>query len=67
MFEKALYIATVGEEQQSGIPVCTISARDPTGGPVTYSMLSLLDARSQTLFAIEPHNGIVSTAATLDR
>ncbi|KAI5754092.1 hypothetical protein M8J77_005676 [Diaphorina citri] len=67
VFEKALYIATVGEEQQSGIPVCTISARDPTGGPVTYSMLSLLDARSQTLFAIEPHNGIVSTAATLDR
>uniref|UniRef100_A0A8D8VR67 Protocadherin-like wing polarity protein stan n=1 Tax=Cacopsylla melanoneura TaxID=428564 RepID=A0A8D8VR67_9HEMI len=67
VFEKALYVATVAEEQQSGIPVCTIAARDPTGGPVTYSMLSLLDARSQTLFAIEPKNGVVSTAATLDR
>jgi cadherin EGF LAG seven-pass G-type receptor 1 len=35
------------EEQPPGALVTTVKARDPENSPVSYSMLSLLDSRSQ--------------------
>ncbi|KAG8278057.1 Cadherin EGF LAG seven-pass G-type receptor 2 [Homalodisca vitripennis] len=67
VFEKVLYTATVAEEQPAGLSVCTVSARDPAGGPLSYAMVSLLDARSQGMFTIDPKSGIVSTLTSLDR
>ena len=46
-FEQSLYIASVMEEKPAGALVATVKARDPENSPVTYSMLSLLDSRSQ--------------------
>lgn len=49
-FEQALYVANVVEEKPSGIVVATLRARDPENAPVTYSMTSLLDSRSQVSY-----------------
>lgn len=67
VFEQLLYVASVEEEREPGLAVATLKARDPEGGTVKYSMSSLLDARSQTLFHLEPGNGRVTTRARLDR
>lgn len=67
VFEQLLYVASVEEEKDPGVSVTTVRARDPEGGSVKYSMSSLLDARSQTLFALEPVTGRVTTKARLDR
>ncbi|KAK7789529.1 hypothetical protein R5R35_000833 [Gryllus longicercus] len=66
-FEKALYIESVVEERPSGIRVATVKARDPENSPVTYSMVSLLDSRSQGMFAVDPMSGVVTTLTSLDR
>jgi cadherin EGF LAG seven-pass G-type receptor 1 len=47
--------------------VASLSAHDPEGAAVTYSMVSLLDSRSQGLFSIDPSSGSVTTKAKLDR
>lgn len=67
VFEKVLYTATVAEEQPAGASVCTVSAKDPAGGPLTYAMVSLLDGRSQGMFTIDDKSGLVSTLTSLDR
>jgi cadherin EGF LAG seven-pass G-type receptor 1 len=46
-FEQTLYVASVMEERPPGTLVTTVKARDPENSPVSYSMLSLLDSRSQ--------------------
>lgn len=46
-FDQALYIANVIEEKPPSVIVVTLRARDPENSPVTYSMTSLLDSRSQ--------------------
>ncbi|KAL7022348.1 hypothetical protein ACKWTF_012208 [Chironomus riparius] len=66
-FEQQHYIATVLEEQLSGVKVTTVQARDPEDSPVVYSMISPSDSRSQTMFKIDSKSGIVTTSATLDR
>lgn len=66
-FEQALYVAAVDEEKEPGAPVTTVRARDPEGGSVRYSMTSLIDARSQALFLLDPATGRVTTRAKLDR
>nr|XP_018907159.1 PREDICTED: protocadherin-like wing polarity protein stan isoform X2 [Bemisia tabaci] len=66
-FERALYVASISEEQPPGLSVCSVVARDVEGSSSTYSMVSLLDARTQSLFSIDTKSGLVSTAATLDR
>lgn len=38
-FEKALYVASVLEEQSPGASVTTVKARDPEDSPVVYSMV----------------------------
>jgi hypothetical protein len=47
--------------------VAILSAHDPEGAAVTYSMVSLLDSRSQGLFGVDPATGVVTTKAKLDR
>uniref|UniRef100_A0A1I8NR21 Protocadherin-like wing polarity protein stan n=1 Tax=Stomoxys calcitrans TaxID=35570 RepID=A0A1I8NR21_STOCA len=66
-FEQALYVASVLEEQPAGSSVTTVRARDPEDSPVVYSMVSLLDSRSQSLFKVDSRTGIVTTSASLDR
>ncbi|XP_023246804.1 protocadherin-like wing polarity protein stan [Copidosoma floridanum] len=66
-FEQALYVEAAEEEKDPGIPVVTVKARDPEGGSVRYTMSSLLDARSQSLFSLDPTSGKVTTTARLDR
>lgn len=66
-FEQALYVASVLEEQPSGASVTTVRARDPEDSPVVYSMLSLLDSRSQSMFKVDSRTGIISTSTSLDR
>lgn len=66
-FDQPLYIAAVPEEQPAGITVTTIGATDPENQPLTYSMTSLLDARSQQFFTLDSKSGMVSTTSKLDR
>lgn len=66
-FEQALYVASVLEEQPAGSTVTTVRARDPEDSPVVYSMLSLLDSRSQSMFRVDSRTGVVSTTLSLDR
>lgn len=66
-FEQALYVASVLEEQPAGATVTTVRARDPEDSPVVYSMVSLLDSRSQSLFKVDSRTGVVTTSASLDR
>lgn len=66
-FERALYVASVPEEQPPGVSVCSVTARDPDGGIVTYSLVSLLDSRSQSMFGIDVNSGVVSTLTSVDR
>lgn len=66
-FEQALYVASVLEEQPAGSSVTTVRARDPEDSPVVYSMLSLLDSRSQSMFKVDTRTGVVTTSTSLDR
>ncbi|XP_043461123.1 protocadherin-like wing polarity protein stan isoform X2 [Leptopilina heterotoma] len=66
-FEQPLYVATVEEEKEPGESVTVVRAKDPEGGLVRYSMTSLLDGRSQSLFVLDSITGRVTTRARLDR
>lgn len=66
-FEQALYVASVLEEQPAGSTVTTVRARDPEDSPVVYSMLSLLDSRSQSMFKVDSRTGVITTTTSLDR
>ncbi|XP_018329600.1 protocadherin-like wing polarity protein stan [Agrilus planipennis] len=66
-FEQHLYVVSVLEECDPGIVVTTVRARDPENSPVTYSMTSLLDSRTQSMFDIDPKSGTVTTKVKLDR
>lgn len=66
-FEQPLYTASVLEEQPSGVSVITVRARDPEDSPIVYSMVSLVDSRSQSMLKIDSRSGLISTSASLDR
>ncbi|KAF7994935.1 hypothetical protein HCN44_004407 [Aphidius gifuensis] len=66
-FERGLYTAAVEEEKEPGELVTIVRARDPEGGTVHYSMMSLLDARSGVLFLLDSTSGKVTTRSKLDR
>ncbi|XP_065173819.1 protocadherin-like wing polarity protein stan isoform X2 [Atheta coriaria] len=66
-FEQHLYVVSVLEECEPGVVVTTLKARDPENSPVTYSMTSLLDSRTQSMFDIDSKTGIVTTKVQLDR
>lgn len=66
-FEKHLYVASVLEECDPGVVVTSVKARDPENSPITYSMVSLLDSRTQSMFDIDNKSGTVTTKVKLDR
>ncbi|KAK4875010.1 hypothetical protein RN001_011432 [Aquatica leii] len=66
-FEQHLYVASVLEECDPGLVVTTVKARDPENSPVTYSMTSLLDSRTQGMFDIDGKMGTITTKVKLDR
>lgn len=66
-FEQHLYVASVLEECEAPVAVTTVKARDPENSPITYSMTSLLDSRTQAMFDIDQKTGVVSTKVQLDR
>ncbi|XP_076265474.1 protocadherin-like wing polarity protein stan isoform X1 [Rhynchophorus ferrugineus] len=66
-FEKHLYVASVLEECEPPVIVTTVKARDPENSPITYSMTSLLDSRTQAMFDIDAKSGVVTTKVQLDR
>ncbi|XP_066248043.1 protocadherin-like wing polarity protein stan isoform X1 [Euwallacea similis] len=66
-FEQHLYVANVLEECEPPVIVTTVKARDPENNAITYSMTSLLDSRTQSMFDIDEKTGIVSTKVQLDR
>ncbi|XP_017787025.1 PREDICTED: protocadherin-like wing polarity protein stan isoform X1 [Nicrophorus vespilloides] len=66
-FEQHLYIASVMEECDPGVAVITMKARDPENNLMTYSMVSLLDSRTQSMFDIDTKSGLVTTSVKLDR
>lgn len=51
----------------TGLPVITLNVRDPPPSGVTYSMVAVLDARSQKLFSMDSQTGLITTSARLDR
>ncbi|KAK9696737.1 Laminin G domain [Popillia japonica] len=66
-FEQHLYVANVLEECDPGVVVTTVKARDPENRQVSYSMTSLLDSRTQSMFDIDDKTGTVTTKVRLDR
>ncbi|KAG5887443.1 hypothetical protein JTB14_003294 [Gonioctena quinquepunctata] len=66
-FEQHLYVASVLEECDPPVVVTTVKARDPENSPITYSMTSLLDSRTQAMFDIDQKSGVVTTKVQLDR
>lgn len=66
-FEQALYVVSAQEEQPAGTEITTVRARDPEHSVVSYTMVSLLDSRSQSMFQINTISGTVKTVAILDR
>ena len=66
-FSKLLYIVNVPEEKDKGFVVTSLTANDPENNEVTYSMNAVLDARSQSMFSIDPTSGLVTTTSRLDR
>ncbi|XP_072387451.1 protocadherin-like wing polarity protein stan isoform X2 [Diabrotica undecimpunctata] len=66
-FEQHLYVASVLEECDPPVVVTTVKARDPENSPITYSMTSLLDSRTQSMFDIDQKTGVVTTKVQLDR
>lgn len=66
-FEQALYVASILEEQPAGSTVTTVRARDPEDSPVVYSMVSLLDSRSQSMLKVDSRTGVITTTMSLDR
>lgn len=66
-FDQPQYVTSVPEERERGLQVVTLGVRNPPAMGVTYSMVAVLDARSQKLFAIDTQTGSISTATKLDR
>ncbi|RWS15474.1 hypothetical protein B4U79_12965 [Dinothrombium tinctorium] len=66
-FEKSLYINNVPEEKEKGYVVTVVSATDPEGTEILYSMSAVLDARSQSMFSIDSISGVITTTSRLDR
>ena len=66
-FDRPLYVTSVAEERDRGLPVITAQVNNPPASGVSYSMVAVLDARSQKLFSIDSQSGSISTAARLDR
>ena len=69
-FEQRLFVKSVAEEQNPGVVIDTITAKDPDSGPegtLTYSLIANEDQRSQFMFTIDEISGQLKTTQVLDR
>lgn len=72
-FDRSLYIVSVPEERDKSFVVTQIVANSGAStsseeqSELLYSMSALIDARSQSMFAIDPVTGLVTTTTRLDR
>ena len=66
-FKRPHYNVNVREEGGKEHTVTTIQATDPQGKELTYSMVALVDSRSQDMFAMDPVSGTITTTTKLDR
>lgn len=66
-FKRPHYNVNVKEEGNKQHTVTTIQATNPQGGDLTYSMVALVDSRSQDMFAIDTNTATITTNDKLDR
>ena len=66
-FKRPHYNVNVKEEGNKQHTVTTIQATDPQGADLTYTMVALVDSRSQDMFAIDPNSATITTNDKLDR
>lgn len=66
-FKRPHYNVNVREEGGKEHTVTTIQATDPQGRELTYSMVALVDSRSQDMFSMDPVSGTIITTTKLDR
>ena len=66
-FKRPQYSVNVKEEGSKQHLVTSIQALNPEGGSLRYSMVSLIDSRSQDLFSIDPVTAAITTNDKLDR
>ncbi|KAM4821571.1 cadherin EGF LAG seven-pass G-type receptor 3 isoform 3-T3 [Thomomys bottae] len=69
-FPQYNYQTLVPENQAAGTSVLRVVAQDPDpgeAGRLVYSLAALMNSRSLELFSIDPHSGLIRTAAALDR
>ncbi|KAH7641931.1 protocadherin-like wing polarity protein stan isoform x3 [Dermatophagoides farinae] len=72
-FDRSLYIVSVPEEREKSFVVTQLvatpgrPAESIESSELLYSMSALIDARSQSMFAIDPVSGLVTTTTRLDR
>ncbi|KAM6161028.1 LOW QUALITY PROTEIN: cadherin EGF LAG seven-pass G-type receptor 3-like [Erethizon dorsatum] len=69
-FPQYNYQTLVPENEAAGTAVLRVVAQDPDSGEagrLVYSLAALMNSRSLELFSIDPHSGLIRTAAALDR
>ena len=66
-FKRPHYNVNVREEGGKEHTVTTIQATDPQGKELVYSMVALVDSRSQDMFSMDPVSGTITTTTKLDR
>uniref|UniRef100_A0A8C9W1B0 Cadherin EGF LAG seven-pass G-type receptor 2 n=1 Tax=Scleropages formosus TaxID=113540 RepID=A0A8C9W1B0_SCLFO len=69
-FQPPIYQASVPENRPSGTPVVVLKAVDADegdAGRLEYFIDALFDSRSNSLFSVDPLNGVVTTVEVLDR
>ncbi|CAI9730365.1 cadherin EGF LAG seven-pass G-type receptor 2 isoform X1 [Octopus vulgaris] len=69
-FPQVYYTKRVQEDESAGVIVGFITATDPDkedAGIITYTLIATQDKRSQSMFAIDPTSGKVTTVTKLDR
>ncbi|KFO18617.1 Cadherin EGF LAG seven-pass G-type receptor 3, partial [Fukomys damarensis] len=69
-FPQYNYQTLVPENEAMGTAVLRVVAQDPDSGEagrLVYSLAALMNSRSLELFSIDPHSGLIRTAAALDR
>ncbi|XP_043932407.1 cadherin EGF LAG seven-pass G-type receptor 2 isoform X2 [Protopterus annectens] len=69
-FQPPTYLVSVPENKPAGTTVVVLKATDPDegeAGKLEYSMDALFDSRSNNVFVLDPHSGVVTTAEELDR
>lgn len=66
-FDKSLFVVSVPEEKEKGYVVTTMSALNGGSTDLMYQLTAVIDARSQSMFAIDPLSGVITTTVRLDR